>query len=259
MVTDTEGLVLRQVRTVGGRRMILLFSKQFGKISVGSSLTEGGKNKTALAIRPFTRGRYALYKGRESYNLNSAQALESFYGIGEDVDKYMAASYVLELTEKLLPEELPQPRLYSLLLEFLEVLQRRSKECGTLVMAYMVKALAVLGNMPELSRCAGCNAPLEEQKGGKRYFSVAEGGMICEKCAKSLGQNGNSALIYAVNFDIVEILKYFQKNSLTAFSHLVLEEKKLAALQRIMRRYFAYHLDVGELKSEAFLGENMLQ
>ena len=100
MITDTEAIVLRQVRTVNSRRMLVLFSKKFGKISVGSNLNEGGKNKTALAQRPFTYGRYELFKSRENYNLNNGQVLKSYYSIGEDLDKYMAASYVLELTEK---------------------------------------------------------------------------------------------------------------------------------------------------------------
>ena len=98
MITDTEGIVLRQTKTVAGRRMILLFSRKFGKISVGTSAAEGGKNKSALAARPFTYGRYELFKGRDSYNLNNGQVIKSYYGIGEDLDKYLAASYVLELT-----------------------------------------------------------------------------------------------------------------------------------------------------------------
>ena len=35
----------------------------------------------------------------------------------------MAASYVLELTDKMLPEEMSQPRIFSLLLEFMEALE----------------------------------------------------------------------------------------------------------------------------------------
>ena len=115
MLTDTEAIVLRQVKTVNGRRMLLLFSQKYGKISVGSNLTESGKNKSALPQRPFSYGRYELFKGRESYNLNRGQVIKSYYGIGEDLDKYMAASYVLELTEKLLADELPQPALFRLL------------------------------------------------------------------------------------------------------------------------------------------------
>ena len=41
MITDTEGIVLRQVKAAGGRRMISLFSRKFGKISVGASINEG--------------------------------------------------------------------------------------------------------------------------------------------------------------------------------------------------------------------------
>ena len=70
------------------RRMILLFSRKYGKISVGTSAAEGGKNKSALAARPFTYGRYELFKGRDSYNLNNGQVIKSYYGIGEDLDKY---------------------------------------------------------------------------------------------------------------------------------------------------------------------------
>ena len=93
MLTDTEAIVLRQVKTVNGRRMLLLFSQKYGKISVGSNLTESGKNKSALPQRPFSYGRYELFKGRESYNLNRGQVIKSYYGIGEDLDKYMAASW----------------------------------------------------------------------------------------------------------------------------------------------------------------------
>ena len=102
MLTDTEGIVLRQVKTSYGRRMILLFSKKYGKISAGTGLNERGKGKSSLALRPFTYGRYELFKNRDSYNINGAEVLKSYYGIGEDVDKYMNGAYVLEFTERVL-------------------------------------------------------------------------------------------------------------------------------------------------------------
>ena len=268
MITDTEGIVLRQVRTVGGRRMILLFSRKFGKINVGTSINEGGKNKSALAVRPFTNGRYELFKGRESYNLNSGQVLQSFYRIGEDLDKYMAASYVLELTEKLLPEEMAQPRLYQLLLDFLAEMEQRGKKHGTLVMAYMVKALDILGTMPCLDQCAACGCKADSgadratdsgsgSPGGLHLFSVEEGGMICASCGQQLRKENGRALIYEIKFGIVDILKYFQKHPLSDFRRLALEEKTLEMLQRILRQYLAYHLDIKELKSEVFFSENL--
>ena len=58
MKFETEGIVLKQIKTVGGRRMIVLLSARYGKISAGSRINEGGRNKSALAMRPFTYGRY---------------------------------------------------------------------------------------------------------------------------------------------------------------------------------------------------------
>lgn len=227
--------------------MLLLFSRKFGKISVGTNLTEGGKNKSALATRPFTYGRYELFKSRDSYSLNSGQVIESFYSLGEDLDKYMAGSYVLELTEKLLADDLPQPRMFSLLLDFLNTLEKRSRKQDTLVMAYMVKALDIMGTMPELDSCCTCG-----RKDADRFFSIPGGGMMCSQCARSAAAESNDPLIYDTNFGIVNILRYFQKEPMSTFEKIALDEEILKKLQAIIKRYMAYHLDVGKLKSEDF-------
>ena len=216
MITDTEGIVLRQVKAAGGRRMISLFSRKFGKISVGASINEGGRNKTALAARAFSYGRYELFKSRDNYNLNNGQVIKSYYAIGEDLDKYMAASYVLELTDKMLPEEMPQPRIFSLLLEFMEALEKREKKHKTLIMAYIV------------------------------------GGVICRECADKLSAEDNRPLIYKADFGIIEILKYFQRMPMSAFEKIALNDQMQGTLQEIMKEYISYHMDIKGLKSESF-------
>ena len=92
MYTDTDGIVFRQVKAPAGRRMVLIFTRKYGKISVGSSITEGkGRSKAALAVRPFTYGRYDLFVNRGYYDLNSAEVKRSYYSLGENLDKYNAA------------------------------------------------------------------------------------------------------------------------------------------------------------------------
>ncbi len=253
MVTDTEGIVLRQVKAMGGRRMISLFSKKFGKISVGTSMNEGGRNKTALAIRAFSYGRYELFKSRDNYSLNSGQVIKSYYAIGEDIDKYMAASYVLELTDKVLPEELPQPRIFSLLTEFLEALEKREKKHKTIVMAYMIKLLDILGTMPELSACACCGRPEGQDPKSKILFSIDEGGIICENCAKEHAQEDKRPLIYQIDIGIIDILRYFQKSPMSAFEKIALNDELQNTLQELVKEYISYHMDIKGLKSESFL------
>ena len=145
MYTDSEGIIIRQIKISGGRRMIVLLTDKYGLISAGTSIPEKGKNRSSLALRPFTQGRYELYKNRDNFSINGAETVKSFYAIGEDIDKYLAASYVLELTEKMLPEGESMPGMYRLLRDFLGMLADRKSEFETPVIAFQIKALAMQG------------------------------------------------------------------------------------------------------------------
>lgn len=247
MYTDSEGIILRQVKTTNGRRMVLIFSKKYGKISAGSSISEKGRSKAALAMRPFTFGRYELFKNRDSYNINSAEAIKSFYKIGEDVDKYMCASYVLEFTDKILIDEQPVPALFDMLIEFFDMLSERQKKYETLVIGYMIKAMAMMGSVPELDSCVICGS-----KDPATHFSVKDGGAICEKCSNNHVLGPNASLIFKVNTDIIGVLKYFLKNPLSSLKKIGLDEDIQKELRVLLRSYGEYHLDIKRLKSESF-------
>lgn len=249
MYIDTEGVILKQIRTLNNRRIILLFSKKYGKISAGSNLTEKGKGKQSLAMKPFTYGRYELFKGRDIYNINAAEVIKSFYKIGEDVDKYMSCSYVLELTERMLPENQPAPAIFDLLIDFLEVIERRSKRYGSLVVAFQLKALQHSGNAPNVKSCISCGSQQDS-----RHFSIKDGGMICGDCiSRNMETKDKDTLIYDVDFGIVNIMRYILDHPIAALEKMALDEASLSALQRILKSYISYHFDIDELKSEAFL------
>lgn len=245
MLTDTEAIVLRQVKTSYGRKMILLFSKRYGKISAGTSISEKGRNKSSLALKPFTYGRYEMFKNRDSYNINAVEVIKSYYKIGEDVDKYMNGAYVLEFTEKALADEVPAPAVFRLMTEFFDLLENRQKGIGTLVLAYQVKLFRYLGVMPELERCAVCG-----QKKEPAAFCVEEGGAVCADCLGEIRNSDNHRLIYDAKLGIINILRYFTVNPLKSIENLALKEETGRLLQKLVRDYAAYYLDVSELKSE---------
>lgn len=251
MYTDTEGFIFRQTKTVNGRRMILLFSRKYGKISAGTGISEKGRSKSSLAMRPFTYGRYELYKSRSGYNINGAETVRSYYRIGEDVDKYMNASYVLEFTEKVLQENVPQPKQFDLLLEFFNVLENRKKKYGTLVLAYELKTFDKLGYLPELNRCTVCGS--EEDLA---FLDIKEGGCICRKCGEKKIAAGNDSLIYEAGLSIIKIMRYFLNNPLKRLENLALEDEVLHRMRKITGEFAKYHLDMGQLNSQMFLSDN---
>ena len=245
MVTDTEGLVLRQIKAANGRRMVVILTKRYGKISAGASISEGGKNKTALALRPFTYGRYELFKGRDTFSINGAETLQSFYAIGENVEKYMCASYALELTDRMAAEDQPQPALLALLKDFLELLDERKSAFGTLLIGFQMKALQLAGCAPQLDRCMRCGA--EENL---TAFSVADGGTVCGTCLE-----GSTAdpLVFELGADQLAALRYMAARHISALKGIGLNEDAEKRLRRLFKAYIAYHLGIEDLKSESLV------
>lgn len=245
MRVESEGVVLRQSAPVDGRRMVVLFTKNFGKISAGTSLSEKGRNRSGLVLSPFTRSGYSLYRNRNSFSISSGEVIRSYYSIGENIDKYMAGSYVLEFTDRVLAEGEKAPAMYDLLIDFFEELSIRKSRYETLVLAYQVKVLKILGLSPVLDGCVCCR-----NSEGPFFFSVKDGGIICSACIDEHQNEGNSGLIYNMNFDILNILKFFMKRPLQDLRNLALKGDRLIGVQDILKSYISYHLDINKLKSE---------
>lgn len=260
MLADSTGIILRRINATSGRKMLSIFTQKYGKISAGTSISEkSSKGKATLSLNRFTYGRYEIFRSRDFYNVNSGEVVKSFFRIGEDPDKYFAASFALELTDKALPEELPQPKLLNELVDFLGTLEDRSKGFITLVIAYEIKLLDAVGMLPNLDECVVCGSKPDDAK-RLRYFSVEDGGMICDECMREIeqeiAQNSKSRakprLIYSPKFDIVNIIKYFSKRPISAFGNIMLDAETEEELYKILREYISYHTDVGTLKSELY-------
>lgn len=252
MYIDSKGIIFRRTKTTDMRSMLLIFTEKYGKLSVGTNLAGKNKKRGSLALRPFTCGNYQIYKGRNYYNLDRVETVRSFYGIGEDPDKYMAASLALELAEKTVPEEVPQQKIFSLLLEFLSEIETRKQRYLTLLLAFEAKLLSLLGMFPVLDSCACCSKAEDLS-----HFSVEEGGLICRDCFERCGKTGHERLIFKLNFDIVNVLNYFITNPLKTFENIALKEEVEEELQKIMRSYISFHMDVGKLKSDKMLSDKL--
>ncbi len=248
MIINTEGIVLRQRKIANNRRMIVLFTKQYGKLSAGTSVNEKSRSKAALALRPFTYAEYDIFKGREAYSINSAQVNKSFYSIGEDIDRFMNASAFIEYLDKVLEDGVPAPRMFDLSLEFLQSVSECRTGTDTLLYAFIVKTLRMLGVAPELSCCVNCGKAPEKFGAGYKMFSVSGGGIICPECAAEEKREPDS-LIYRPDFDIIDMLRYFDSKPLKTFEKVDLKPVVRDKVREILSEYTDRYLGVDVLNS----------
>lgn len=268
MLISTEGIVLKQHKIAGNRRMITIFSRRYGRIQAGTAMNERGKNRSALALRPFTFAEYEIFKNRGYYNINNASVKRSFFSIGENLDRFMAGSRALEYLEKILLEEQPQPALFDLTMEFFEALETASGDCNMMLYAFIVKTLPILGIMPELKCCANCGKEVEPEP--PHYFSIEAGGILCKNCFQmemesAERQKGYPAgsvrrkkavpkareLLFTVDFDIVGVMQYFAKRPFQTFSKISLRPEYRDRIRHIISSYLNYYLSIDILDEEA--------
>jgi DNA repair protein RecO (recombination protein O) len=217
MIVECEGIVLRQTKALKGRRVITLFTDRYGKISAGTSVSEKGKGRSALAVRPFTLGRYALRRDRAYVNIVSAEAVKSYYSVGGDYEKYVNVSLALEFAGRMLPEDAPAPELWAETSRFMEMMSVRSRAHRTLTAVWLVKALSFAGVLP-----------------GAENF-------------------GQDKLFSSLGFDKLEALAWLMANPMERVATLALDDDVANALIGALLRFAERHLDIGNLKSEALL------
>lgn len=242
MYISTEGIVLKQVKTMNDRRMLVLFSRRLGKINAASNTMYQSKSKSSNILHPFNYGKYGLFQGKEVYNINNGEVIKSFYKIGEDLKKYACCSYILELTDKILPENQPDYYLFELLLDFLEIMETRTKHFLPIVRAFEIRSLAHYGIMPQLSQCVRCG-----NKESTFSFSIEEGGLICQSC------KSDNTLLFNLDLNIINIIKFIASHPLKKLEKLSIDEKVMEKLNTFMKLYLEYHLDTKSMKSIEFM------
>lgn len=241
----TEGIVLKQVKTVKGLRMVTVFTKDLGKIQAGTTMSEYQRGKAALTLRPFSYGTYHINSKNGYHFLNKAESIKYYYNLCQDMDKYAYGAYVLEFSNKYLEEEVPLPEYLNLLLDYLTLLEGRKKDFDMLHTAFQIKALSMAGTMPIVTHCVSCS-----KKENLNTFSVKDGGTLCDSCKDIKDSNEPGSLIYHINLGIINAITFLGKTDITALEKLKLDSNILEPLKSIINDYLKYHLDMGDLLSE---------
>jgi recombinational DNA repair protein (RecF pathway) len=211
------GIVLRQVQALNGTRMISLLTRSDGKISAGTKISEGSKGKSALAIRPFALSRFQISERGGYLHIGTADTIDAHFEIGENMDRYSDASFVLEFTDKVLPEGMEYEEIFTLLSDYLAIVCRRKRDFRLITIAYLVKLFMLEGIFPEPENF------------------------------------GDDELLKDLDFDIFKVIIFLIENPLEKLEKLSLDTKKSGKVFQLLRKFADVHLDIGPLKSDALM------
>ncbi len=184
-ITKTEAIVLKSMKFGDSSRIATLYAKDHGKIKVIAKGIRRPKSRLAGALQTFSHLQIVFYKKgtTEIYLLSQADVMDSHQSLYKDLNRYVYASAVLELLDRLITGEEPNPRLFELTLSVLSFLEAcRQSSVEEAFCSYAVRLTDLLGYKPKFDRCVSCNRRLD---GKFVLFSTEKGGVVCKRCASA--------------------------------------------------------------------------
>ncbi len=244
-------VVLRSRPLAEKDRIVVLFSREAGKLDAVAKGARQPKSKLAAGTQPFTLARFGLARGRTLEVVTQCVIEESFYALHEDLRKMAWGAYALELLDAATQPHQHEEELFDLLASTLRWLTA-ADDPELVTRAFELRLLQALGYAPALTECAVCGKMVSEPQVA---FSARAGGVLCEQDAAYTGQR---ARMSQGTLRTAAILSEGEAASMPTetVQRLRLTAQTRAELRAMMNDFLAHRLEV-RLKAKEFLAHIM--
>ena len=227
---NTRGLIISEVKYGEGHKMLTALTPEYGKIQIGANGIRSFKSKNSAGCSLFGYSEFILKENREIYSLSSAENINNFYSIRNDVEKIALAAYFCELLNCVTRYGMPAHDILKLALNTMYFLS----ESGTFIHVkpvFELRLMSETGFAPNALSCVSCQS---EEK--LIFFSSKEGGMLCENCGSTgskehISNSALTAIRYILTADHKKIFSF------TASGEVLTE------LTKISEQYIISHLE----------------
>jgi DNA repair protein RecO (recombination protein O) len=243
----TEAIVLRAIDYGESDRIVTFCTADFGKIRGIAKGARRSRKRFANALEPFCRSQI-LFSRRCPDSLALIEAcdvLSHFPGIRSDLEKTLAASCLIDLTDQFTPEDKKSEASFSLLLDFLRLLEKTALT-EALLRFFEIRLLRISGYDPVLDRCISCKTPIG--KDAAYRFDAAKGGLTCNVCAPG------SRDAIPVSLGTIRTLLLGREMEIDRLGRLLLSDQSADESRRLLA-HFIRHLLGRELKSVHVLND----
>jgi DNA repair protein RecO (recombination protein O) len=183
MSEKAQGLILRVTDFSETSRIVVVFTREFGKLS---ALAKGGRRlkgpfESALDLLACCQIVFLRKSSSGLDLLTEARLVQRFRPQERDLTSLYAGYYVAELLLGLTEDYDPHPQLYDAARAALDDFQQSATTRRGLLRFELV-LLREIGQLPDFESCAACGAVLTE--GTTFGYWVSQGGLICPSCQR---------------------------------------------------------------------------
>ncbi len=217
-------------------RIVSLFTLEHGRLKGFARGARNSRKRFGPALETFARIDAQLNHKDGLSSVRSADVITLYAGIRGNLCAIAHALYACELVEHFTPEDHPLPRLYRLLIAYLEWLDANPASDSDRRM-FEINLLNILGYRPSLENCSRCGGVFDD----RGALLQQNGELACRFCAKT-GRTIPSAALQGLGFCL----------STGRFGQVVFEKEELRIAGHLLDESLAVH-SARKLKSLEFL------
>ena len=171
-----KGIIISENNMGDFDKMVTILTPN-GKIGCSAKGARRPKSQLMAGTQFLCFGEYMLFKGNNTYTMNSCETIEVFYNIRIDLDKLECASNITKIIQDVTYENQNTYKILQLYLNTLYVIANTDMEFKFITSVFRMRLMNLLGFKPRIDRCCMC------EKEETKSFSFKDNGLICEECS----------------------------------------------------------------------------
>ncbi len=226
MRTNTDGLILKE-QNIGERdKLVTVLTRDLGIIRAFVRGAKSFKNRKNSATGMFCYSKLSIYKQKDSYIIDEAEPIETFFGLRSDLYKISLAQYFCELVLSLVPEDEPSEEYLRLMLNSFHFISTNKLPDTQIKAITELRMMCIAGFMPNLIACEKCGT----YETDTMYFDMENGLLYCENCM------GIDAL-FQLDIGLIRALRHICFSEFERIYSFTMDESALSDLSYITEKY----------------------
>lgn len=242
MLEKCEGIIIRTTNYGETNKIVTLYTREWGKVGVMARGAKKPNSRLAAVTQLFTYGYFLVQKSSGLGLLQQGEMISSMRSIREDIFLTAYASYIIDLTDKSTEDRKPNPYLFELIYQTLNLINE-GYDAEIIVNIFEMKILNTLGLYPVLNQCTLCG-----NTDGQFSFSIREGGLICHRCLEK------DPYHIKVSPATVKLLRLFYFFDLSRLGNISVKPETKAELKKVISTYYDEYSGLN-LKTKKFLNQ----
>jgi DNA repair protein RecO (recombination protein O) len=262
-IVKTEAVVLKRMDYLESSRIVTLFTKEEGKISVLAKGARSRSNRFGSALEPGAVVQVVYYSkaNRELQTLTQAEVVERFRDLTSSMAKLTGALHMLDLAHAVTDPGHRHPEFYELLVSALRAVNVHEAGLAAVLLGYRLKLSHISGLSPGLGECVNCGRQLRGARTtGPVVFDIRRGGVVCSRCAGTGADRSeySSPSGGRIRIDAGKLLRMqgLLDAEFDTYENMTLPDGLWNELDGILRLYERHHVLHGRtLKTESMVRE----